>query len=525
MFRPRSAAEPSPRRPLAPGPEHEVLWTPFSGFQTRALECSAFEALFGGAAGPGKTDVLIACAARYAQHAKARGLFLRTTFTDLRDVLDRMHVLYPALGAKYMTSEKRWEWPSGAVTQLGYGETLAQVQRYLGHQYTNVLFDELGLVPEEHVWTMLMSRVRAKRSDEVPLRMRASANPGGPGHAWLKKRFVEVWRKSGGKMVRDPLTKTTRDYVPGTAQDNPALPESYWDQLRALPPALQRAMRDGDWDSGLGLFYPELADRERWLEPASALPNDIPGWWDFFGSYDWGYRHPAVFCAFARDETGRVHVLDTLYQHKISDEEQCATIKGMKIPREVLQRVYAGHDAFAFRMAHAATPETVADVFNRYGVYIDKANLDRVAGSAALRRCFASDAIRFVDTPGNRRLLEELAALVPDPSKPETPFKVNADADTGVGGDDGPDCLRYGLATVPFVPFRPTERMQIESNTSTGRDDPLPWVTDVTVLRTGGKEESARRQRGPEGDFGTGWGLEVPEDVSRRNIKIIPEER
>lgn len=513
------------RKPRAQ-PDQPILWKPFAGFQTRALECSAFEALFGGAAGPGKTDLLIACAARYAQHSKARGLFLRTTYTDLRDVLDRMHVLYPALGAKWAVSDKRWVWPSGAFTQLGYGETLAQVQRYLGHQYTNILFDELGLVPEENVWTMLKSRVRAKISDAVPLRMRASANPGGPGHQWLKNRFVLPWRKNLGRTVMDGVGGTSRDYIPGTAKDNPALPESYWEQLRDLPPALQRAMRDGDWDSGLGLFYPELADVETWFEERTALPVDLPAWWDFWGGYDWGYRHPAVFIAFARDETGMVHVLDTLYQHKISDEEQCATIKGLKIPREILQRVYAGHDAFAFRMAHAATPETVADVFNRYEVFIDKANLDRIAGSAAVRRALLSHGVRFVETPGNRRLVEELAALVPDPSHPEAPFKVDADADTGLGGDDGPDCFRYGMATVPFVPYKPSKPAPLyDANVSTGEDGTLPWQSDVSVMRTGGKEETGRRARGPEGDFGTGWGLDAPEgSTAARIAKIIRSE-
>lgn len=519
--------DPRNRRPKA-REEHEVLWTPFPGFQTRALECGAFEALFGGAAGPGKTDVLIACAARYAQHAKARGLFLRTTYTDLRDVLDRMHVLYPALGAKWITSDKRWQWPSGAVTQLGYGETLAQVQRYLGHQYTNILFDELGLVPEENVWTMLKSRVRAKVSDKVPLRMRASANPGGAGHAWLKNRFVIPWRKTGGKTFHDPISKTSRDYVPGTAQDNPALPESYWDQLRDLPPALQRAMRDGDWDSGLGLFYPELADTEKWFVKSDTLPCPLPGWWDYWAGYDWGFRHPMVYIGFARDDAGRVFVLDAVYLHKISDEEQAATIRGTKaFPQEVLQRGYAGHDAFAFRMAHSATPETVADVFNRHNVFIDKANLDRVAGSAAVRRAFLSDGIRFVDTPGNRRLVSELASLVPDPSKPEAPLKVDADADTGLGGDDGPDCLRYGLATVPFVPYRPSEKQaEYDKNLADGRDVALPWDRSEHVLRTGGKEISARRARGPEGDFGSGWGLEEEDGVSpiARIAKVLRDD-
>lgn len=441
-------------------PNHEVLWQPWPGFQTKALQCGAYEALFGGAAGPGKTDVLIACGARYCQHPSAKVLFLRTSYTDLQDVRDRMMTLYPNMGATWEAEGKRWRWPSGATLELGYGGNVAEVSRYLGREYTAILFDELGLVEDEVVWDLLSSRVRST-DPLVPLRMRASANPGGPGHAWLKNRFVLTTNKGEDVHVH-PKTGRTRMYVPGTAKDNPSLPPEYWEGLSTLPPALQAALRDGDWDAGLGLFFPEIAgeDGEKlFIQPIP--PGKIPDWWDFWGAYDWGYRHPAVFIACCRDGDGVVHVMDTLFMHKLDDAVQAATIAGMAdghpAMKQVFQRIYAGHDAFFKRQAHSTSPVTVADVFDKSHLYLSRASLDRGAGSRALRRLLGSRKIRLWETPGNRRLLSELRALIPDASRPETPLKVDANADTGLGGDDGPDALRYAVATPEFLVTTPTD--------------------------------------------------------------------
>lgn len=439
--------------------EPTVLWKPWPGFQTKALECGANEALFGGAAGPGKTDVLIACGARYCQHPKARVLFLRTSYTDLQDVRDRMALIYPQMGAVWESEPKRWRWPSGATLEMGYGETVAEVSRYVGREYTAVLFDELGLVADEAVWTWLYTRVRST-DPSVPLRMRASANPGGPGHAWLKSRFVEPTEK--GTVVQvNAKTGWSIAYVPGTAKDNPSLPDSYWEGLSALPPALRAALQEGDWDAGMGLFYPELAGaggEALFREPMA--PEAIPEWWDFWGAYDWGFRHPAVFIACARDGDGMVHVMDAVYMHKLGDHDQAALIQGLRTGNpamaSVLQRVYAGHDAFFKRQAHSTSPVTVADVFDSFHIALSKAALDRGAGSRALRRLLVQRKICFWDTPGTRRLLNELRALIPDATRAETPRKVDANADTGLGGDDGPDALRYAVATPEFLVNTPT---------------------------------------------------------------------
>lgn len=469
---------------------HRLKHKPGGGFQMRALSCGANEALFGGAAGPGKTDVLIACAARYSQHKSARGLFLRTTYEDLKEVQDRMESRYTDMGAVWRESDKRWYWPSGAFIQMGYGETLKEVNRYLGHEYTHVEFDELGLLPLKEAWMRIRTRVRST-DPTVPLRMRGSANPAGPGHEWLKARFVDACGTQGERVVYDPEDpEWSIAYVPGRADDNPSLPASYWNRLSGLPAGLVAAWRDGDWNAGLGLFYPELAETEKWFVRRDVLPTFLPDWWAMWSGYDWGYSHPAVWVPTV-DDGARTYVLDAIYLHRESDHCQAAGVRGQlmlptnpdaRIPAKCASRCYAGHDAFAKRQAHTTSPETVADVFNGYGVAMERASIDREAGAKVVRRLLQQDRIRFVDTVGTRRLVRELAALVPDPKRPNVPLKRDAD-ESGEGGDDGADALRYAVASWPYA-VREPEPPKV---TPLG-GDPQDWRNFVTIESEDGRE-------------------------------------
>ena len=456
-----------------------VAWRPHPGFQTRFLQAGQFEVLGGGAAGPGKTDCLIALSAKYAQHPAARVIFLRTVYKDLLDVRDRMAVLYPQLGAKWVANDARWIFPSGGFVLLAHGGSMQELGPLLGSEYTAVLWDELSLVKEEAVWQMLLSRVRSS-DPTVPLRARASANPIGPGREWLRERFVMVCGKKGDVAFRDPDTQRTRGYVPGTAKDNPSLPTSYWDGLRDLPPSIQSALRDGDWDMALGLFYPELIDRDRLLIPATQLPP-LLDWYEYWGAYDWGFVHPATFATFVRIKQ-TVYWLDTIYMHRYQDDEQAAMIQG-NANRSCFKMVYAGHDAFAERRAHSAAAETVADVFARYSIRLERATIDKLAGAKVVRRFVAvlppgprpagHVELRVVDTAGNRRALAELSSLTPDQLNPNVPAKRDAN-EKGLGGDDGADVLRYGLTSPTFEPLEPLPLYK-QSNVSDGTAPPAPW--------------------------------------------------
>jgi hypothetical protein len=102
------------------GPISEIseIWQPHAGAQTEFCECGESEALFGGSAGPGKTDCLIAIATNDVGNPRYRGLLLRRTFPQLQEIIDRCYQRYPSLGAVYRSTEHRWYFPGQGQPSL-----------------------------------------------------------------------------------------------------------------------------------------------------------------------------------------------------------------------------------------------------------------------------------------------------------------------------------------------------------------------------------------------------------------------
>lgn len=267
--------------------------------------------------------------------------------------------------------------------------------------------------------------------------------------------------------------------------------------LRAeYPPGSATAQQelDASLTATGALFYPEFTgDAGGLFVQRKDLPLLLPDWWRYWGGYDWGYAHPAVFVPVC-DSGAKVYVLDALYLHREQDHGQAAAVRGQlalpdadgRWPLKVAETVYAGHDAFAQRQAHSTAPETVGDVFDIYGIRLSKANLDREAGAKVIRRLVAQDKLRFVDTVGTRRLVRELAGLVPDPKRPNVPLKRDAD-ERGENGDDGADALRYALASFPWPVTEPAREQALMP---AGKD-----TTDWRVL-VGVKDEGAPMEYG-----------------------------
>jgi len=266
--------------------------------------------------------------------------------------------------------------------------------------------------------------------------------------------------------------------------------------LRAdYPPGSATAQQelDASLSASGALFYPEFQDPTNLFIPRDHLPHRLPEWWTMWSGYDWGYAHPAVWVPVA-DDGSKVYVLDALYLHREQDHAQAQSVRGVLatpenpqawIPAQTASRCYAGHDAFAKRQAHVTMPETVADVFDKYGVALAPASLDRDAGAKVIRRLLAEDRLRFVDTVGTRRLVRELAGLVPDPKRPNVPLKRDAN-ERGENGDDGADAFRFCLASHPW-PVRPPNDQE---NRMTPHRDPNDWRTIVRV------EETQREEAG-----------------------------
>jgi hypothetical protein len=497
-----------------------VLWSAHPGPQTRFLSSTAFEVGYGGAAGGGKTDAIVYGALRQTDHPLYRAIIFRRTFPELQELMDRAALVYPQLGATWHSQEKRWTFPSGGKVEFGYCATYQEALQYQTDEFTHIAYDQLDQLPEERIWTYLSSRVRAKH-EALRLGMRASFNPGGVGGQWIKRRFVDVCPLDGSPITVETQTpdgrtvQQTRAFIRASIKDNPALLKNdptYADRLGMLSEIEYRQLALGDWDAMGGAFYPELttqADQDRLFVTAAQVPP-LLDWHEYWGSYDWGFIHPATFSQYVRIGD-QILCLDTTFLHKYQDEDQAATIKGTA-DRRCLQTVYAGHDAFAKRLAHSAAAERVADVFARYSIGLEKANIDRAAGAKVLRRFFApakpgpmpkgTVSFRWVDTPGNRRVVSELAALIPEETNPDVPAKRDANTD-GLFGDDGADGVRYGLATPSFAPIEPRPVWH-GGNVETGVDDGAPWERDTFRVTSNGvidKREYAFRKPGPESDF------------------------
>ncbi len=498
-----------------------VLWAGQKGPQTQFLASSAFEVGYGGQAGGGKTDAIVYGALRQTDHPLYRHIIFRRTFPELQELMDRAALIYPRLGASWNDRDKRWAFPSGGKIEFGYCATYGEALQYQTDEFTRISFDQLDQLPEERIWTYLSSRVRAKAPD-LQLGMRASFNPGGVGGFWIKKRFVDVCPKDGSATTITEKTPDgrqisyTRAFIRAAIADNPALlrndPE-YANRLGMLGELEYRQLALGDWDAMGGAFYPEIttqADQDRLFISANQLPP-LLDWYEYFGAYDWGFGHPACYSWAVRIKD-TVYVLDTIFLHRYQDEEQASTIKGVSHPK-CLKMVYAGHDAFAKRMAHSAAAETVADVFDRYSIHLAKANIDRAAGAKVMRRFFAKPApgpmpkgtikLLYVDTPGNRRVMSEFSALIPEETHPDVPAKRDANAE-GLYGDDGADCGRYLCATPTFDPIEPPPSWK-SGNTETGVDTDFEQMQQAPFALTADglidRRQYAYRSAEPSGDF------------------------
>lgn len=290
-----------------------------------------------------------------------------------------------------------------------------------------------------------------------------------PNAAWPRRVFYEPW-KAG--TLQPPYA-----FIPATIADNPHAPESYRESLKLLPDHEYKRFVIGDWEVLTGRYYETLNARVH-LVPKGRLPSPLPDWWEYWGAFDWGWSHWAVFCAFARDTDGVTYLLDSVWQRKRQDADLAKTIRST-VPLACLGEVYAGHDCWAKEVARSGSGITTAEVFEDHGIYLLRADLDRVNGGRALRRALQTypvldeagepvlldgapmirSGLYLVDTPGNRRVLDQVAETMPDPDNIEAPLKVDSDAE-GRGGDDGVDAFRYGIATrlgTPALPFEETE--------------------------------------------------------------------
>ncbi len=223
-------------------------WKPFPK-QEKALASSAYEILYGGARGGGKSEAGIFGLLYDVGNPLFRGLVIRQNYTDLMDWYDRAAAVYCASPFNAKPRGKEWfEFPSGAKIRLGHLKDEKAYTKYQGHEYHKILIEELTQIPTEELYLKLLASCRSTVEGLSP-QIFCTANPGEIGHAWVKRRFVDPAR--AGTEFRDPISGRTRIFIPSTVDDNPALLEKdpdYVKFLDALPDDLRAWWRHGSWE-------------------------------------------------------------------------------------------------------------------------------------------------------------------------------------------------------------------------------------------------------------------------------------
>jgi phage terminase large subunit-like protein len=238
------------------------LYCPHQPFpkQQAFLDLTCREALYGGGAGPGKTDALLMAALQYVHVPGYSALILRRDYPRLslpNSIMDRARQWLHRSNAVWNSQTKAYRFPSGAVLQFGYVDSPDDRYRYASSEYQFIGWDELtefrlGL-GDDNPYEFMFSRLRRPADMPVPLRMRAASNPGNIGHQYVKQRFVTERALAALRDDRpqvfyaDPQTRD-RAFVPALLADNPFLDrEAYMANLMHLPSVTRARLLQGDW--------------------------------------------------------------------------------------------------------------------------------------------------------------------------------------------------------------------------------------------------------------------------------------
>lgn len=221
-------------------------------------------------------------------------LYLRKTYKGLADFELVTRELFGTIygtDARYNAAEHVWKFPGGGYLELGQLETQADYAKYQGRSFTLVLVDEAGQYPDPGLLDILRSNMRGPAS--IPIRMVVAANPGGPGHHWIARRYV--FTGAPWTMFAEPKSKRNWVYCPSTFDGNQFIDrDQYAEQLQsACPddPELLRAWVSGDWAVNRGAYFASvLSEESNAVDPWRSIPDD----WDTYLAHDFGSSAPSA---------------------------------------------------------------------------------------------------------------------------------------------------------------------------------------------------------------------------------------
>lgn len=424
----------------------------------------AYEVLFGGTKGPGKTETLLREATRQVENKNYRGVLFRRTFPRLGEIIDRSFKYFPGLGAKYSDKDMQlklpaWTFNTGSKIAFSHCQHERDKYDHQGREWHFMGFDQVEEFTETQ-YLFLMAQNRAS-FPEMQCYVRSTANPGGVGHAWVKKRWIDSlkpfeikkFKRVADEDIECPKSDpegSSRSFVPATVFDNPSITKNdphYINRLKQLPEEDQQALLYGNWDVFKGQFF-KMWRRSLHVKSLEINPN-----FKKFLSLDYGYSNPSSVGWWMIDYDGNLHRYRELYIEGLTYEKLARRIMELTASGESIDYCVADPSIWGDRGHHKeeiqgeSGAETLRRVWGNYTALVRGDN-NRITGWNRLRTWLENGRISCA--PVCKDSIRTIPSLIHDDARPE-------DVDT-TGEDHSGDEWRYAAMSRPEPSVKPIPR-------------------------------------------------------------------
>ena len=378
--------------------------------QKAFIDSTEDEVLFGGAAGGGKSYGQIADALLFAlKYPASKQLILRRTFPELEKSIIRSALsLFPRELYSFNSSSHVGRFKNGSVIDFGYCAGENDVYQYQSAEYDVIRFDELTHFTESQ-YIYLISRVRGANS--YPKQVKSTTNPGGIGHSWVKRRFIDPSPPGEPFLGEGGLTKV---FIPAYLSDNRFLSEGdpeYGRRLLALPERERKTLLHGDWNIFEGQYFTEFDPKVHVI-----TPFEIPTSWRKFRTIDYGLdRLACLWIALSPD--GVSYVYREFCESNLTIGASATGILARTPKSEDIYATLAPPDLWS---RSQESGKSKAMLFSEFGVNFTKTSNDRECGWLAIKEllCDSGVGVRLKIFSSCTEIIKCLPALTVDKLRP-----------------------------------------------------------------------------------------------------------